>query len=44
MRNKYKIMVGGGPLTEEIAKDLQADGYSVDAAEGVRVARKLGSE
>ena len=43
-RQKYKIMVGGGPITEKIAKDLHADGFSVDAAEGVRVARKLGSE
>jgi len=41
IRKKYKIMVGGGPCTEEYAREIGADGYGKDAMEAVKVAMKL---
>lgn len=41
LRNKYKIMVGGGAVNELWAEQIGADGYSVDAASGVEVAKSL---
>ena len=41
IRDQYKVMVGGGPVTEEWAKAIGADGYGKDAAEAVRVAKEL---
>ena len=41
IRDQYKIMVGGGPVSEEWAKAIGVDGYGKDAAEAVRVAREL---
>lgn len=41
IREKYKIMVGGGPVSEEWAKMIEADGYGRDAAEAVKIAYKL---
>ncbi|MEM4529158.1 MAG: corrinoid protein, partial [Candidatus Methanomethylicaceae archaeon] len=38
---KIKTMVGGGPLSPEIAKMYGADGYGKDAAEAVKVAKSL---
>ena len=34
-------MVGGGPCTEEYAREIGADGYGKDAMEAVKVAMKL---
>lgn len=36
-----KVMVGGACVTEEYAKEIGADAYSEDAAEAVKVAKKL---
>ncbi|MCR5774087.1 MAG: homocysteine S-methyltransferase family protein [Lachnospiraceae bacterium] len=36
-----KFMVGGAVVTEEYCKEIGADGYSADASEAVKVARKL---
>jgi len=36
-----KVMVGGACVTEEYAAEIGADGYSRDAAEAVKVAKKL---
>lgn len=36
-----KIMIGGAVVTQEYADEIGADGYSADAAEAVRVARRL---
>jgi corrinoid protein of di/trimethylamine methyltransferase len=36
-----KVMVGGGPISPGFAKRIGADGYAVNAAEAVRVARDL---
>ncbi|MBW1995223.1 MAG: cobalamin-dependent protein [Deltaproteobacteria bacterium] len=41
IRNKYKVMVGGGPVTEKFAKEIGADGYGKDAIEALEVAKKL---
>ncbi len=38
---RFKIMVGGGPVTAEWAEQMGADGYGKDAAEAVAVARRL---
>lgn len=38
---KAKIMVGGGPVTEEYAKKIGADGYGHDAKEAVDLAVRL---
>ena len=41
LRDKIKIMVGGGAITEEFAKDIGADGYDPTAPGAVRLAREL---
>ena len=34
-------MVGGAPVNEKFARDIGADGYAPDGAEGIALARKL---
>jgi corrinoid protein of di/trimethylamine methyltransferase len=41
LRNGVKVMVGGGPISPGFAKRIGADGYAVNAAEAVKVAREL---
>lgn len=41
MGAQAKIMIGGAVITEDYAKEIGADGYSKDAAEAVKVAKKL---
>ena len=41
IRDQFKVMVGGGPVSEEWAKLIGADGYARDAAEAVRTALQL---
>lgn len=36
-----RIMVGGAVITQEYADEIHADGYSKDAAEAVKLARRL---
>lgn len=36
-----KVMIGGAVITQDYADEIGADGYSRDAAEAVRLARKL---
>lgn len=40
-RLKAKIMIGGAVITPEYASEIGADGYSRDAADAVKVAKKL---
>jgi trimethylamine corrinoid protein len=40
-RNKYKLVFGGGPLTEAWAKEMGADGYAQDALKAVKLINKL---
>lgn len=41
VRGKYRVMVGGGPVNEEWAKQIGADAYAEDAAKAVKAAEEL---
>ncbi len=41
IRDRYKIMVGGSPVSPKFAQDIGADGYSANAIEAVKVAKEL---
>ena len=41
LREKVKVMVGGGAMTEEFATEIGADGYGATASEAVNVAERL---
>jgi len=41
LRGNYKVMVGGGQVTSEWAKEIGADGFGKDAAEAVKVAQEI---
>lgn len=40
IRNKYKIMIGGGPISQRFADIIGADVYAKDASEAVRKAKE----
>ncbi len=44
IRDKVKMIVGGAPLTMELAKRMGADDYAANAMEGVRQIKKLFDE
>ena len=41
IRDKYKVIVGGGPVTPEWADEIGADGYAETAADAVTLVQKL---
>lgn len=41
IRDQFKVMIGGGPVSESFAKDIGADAYSENATEAVKVAKRL---
>jgi corrinoid protein of di/trimethylamine methyltransferase len=41
VRERFKVMVGGGPISQSFADRIGADGYAINAAEAVRIARQL---
>ncbi len=41
LRDKYKVMVGGGPISQSFADAIGADGYASDAVHAVKKAREL---
>lgn len=41
LRDRVKIMVGGAPVTQSYAEEVGADGYALDAAAAVKLARRL---
>jgi 5-methyltetrahydrofolate--homocysteine methyltransferase len=41
LREKTKIMIGGGQITQEIVKYTGADTYGKDAIEAVALAKKF---
>ncbi|MDI6698072.1 MAG: corrinoid protein [Candidatus Saccharicenans sp.] len=41
LRENFKIMVGGAPVTEKFAREIGADGYGQSAVQAVAVARSL---
>ena len=44
IRNQVKVMIGGAVTTQSFADEIGADGYSADAADAVRLAKKLLAE
>ncbi|MDR0197143.1 MAG: corrinoid protein [Oscillospiraceae bacterium] len=41
LREKFKVIVGGGPISQGFADRIGADGYSPNASDAVRLLRKL---
>jgi 5-methyltetrahydrofolate--homocysteine methyltransferase len=41
IREKVKVMVGGGGITAGFAESIGADGYEPTAPEGAKLARRL---
>jgi 5-methyltetrahydrofolate--homocysteine methyltransferase len=41
LRDKVKVIVGGAPVTEAYARQIGADGFSLNAARAVNVAKDL---
>ena len=41
IRDQFKVMIGGGPVSESFARDIGADAYSENASEAVKVAKSL---
>lgn len=41
MRDKVKVMIGGGPISQRYADKIGADGYSQNAVEAVKLAKSL---
>ena len=41
IRNKFKVMVGGSPISRKYTNEIGADGYSANAVEAVKVAKEL---
>ncbi|MCB6202336.1 corrinoid protein [Extibacter muris] len=41
MRKKVKVMIGGGPISQKYADKIGADGYSQNAVEAVKLAKRL---
>jgi corrinoid protein of di/trimethylamine methyltransferase len=41
LRDRFKVLIGGGPVSKEWAKAIGADGYGKDASEAVKIAKQL---
>lgn len=41
IRNKYKVMIGGGPVSQRFADEIGADAYTADANAAVRKMKEL---
>jgi methylmalonyl-CoA mutase cobalamin-binding domain/chain len=41
LRKKYLVIVGGGPVTQEWADKIGADGYAESAFQAVEIVKKL---
>lgn len=41
IRDNFKVMIGGGPVSQSFADKIGADGYSVNATEAVVLAKRL---
>lgn len=44
VRDQFKVIVGGGPISQGFADRIGADGYAVNAADAVRLVRRLTAE
>ena len=41
LRDKFKVIVGGSPTSEDWAENIGADGWADDAIEAVELIKKL---
>lgn len=41
IRDRFKVMIGGGPISQAFADQIGADGYSDNAAQAVALAKSL---
>lgn len=41
IKNEYKVIIGGGPISQSFADKIGADGYAVNAADAVKIAKRL---
>ena len=41
VRDRYKLIIGGGPCSQEWTDEIKADGYAPDAASGVALCKSL---
>jgi methanogenic corrinoid protein MtbC1 len=41
LREKYRVIVGGGPVTQEWADEIGADGYGEDAVQAMELLKEL---
>jgi dimethylamine corrinoid protein len=41
IRDRFKVMIGGGPISQSFAESIGADGYADNASSAVRVATSL---
>jgi len=41
IRDRYKLLVGGAPATEQWAKEIKADGYAPNAVDAVKLAKSV---
>lgn len=41
IRNEVKVLIGGGPISQKYCEKIGADGYSANAVEAVKLAKRL---
>ena len=41
IREDYKVLIGGGPVSQSYADKIGADGYAENAAEAVKLANNI---
>jgi methanogenic corrinoid protein MtbC1 len=39
MRDKVKVMIGGAPLSQKFAQNIQADAYGANAPQAVEIVK-----
>lgn len=44
IRDKYKVMIGGGPISQRFADEIGADAYTADANEAIRRIKIMASQ
>jgi len=41
LAGEVRVMIGGAPVTDSFARQIEADGYAADASSAVALARRL---
>lgn len=41
LRDQFRVLIGGGPATQEWAEEIGADGYGKDATDALKAAKKI---